>query len=534
VQPTKCGRRGSNVAYLPHDMKRPSVRNGSRNGEIVGAVIYTRVSTEEQAQAGTSLDSQCAACIQFCQHHGFTVLRTFVEKGESAKTADRPALKQLLEYCRESRGRVHHVVVHKLDRFARNTLDHAALKTVFSRLDITLKSVTEPIDNTPPGRFMESIFAAFAQLDNDVRAERTTSGMKHRLLSGQWTFPPPLGYVAAKAGSAKTIVPDPARAPLVRRAFEQFATGLETKSSVLRKVTALGLRTRAGRPVSAQTFTQTLLKPVYAGRIVVPEWDIDVPGNFEPIISAELFERVQSLLTGRQPSLAPRMRNHPDFPLRGFVMCGECNEPLTGSWSTGRNMRYAYYHCQSGCTRVNKAAMEEQFITYLNQLRPRREYLRLYAEVVLDVWRRKRGDAAEVRKTLNRQLADLRDKKEKLDAAFVFKNSIDKTTYDQLKDKLQEEIAVTEMALNDAAVDELEIETLVEFAQDVVWNASNLWKQAALAEKQRFQQLLFPEGVLYHSGSYRTTATCIFFNGLELPDRAKDDLVALPGIEPGF
>src|SRR5438270_10285029 len=149
-------------------MKRPSLRNESQSNQVVGAVIYTRVSTEEQAQAGTSLDSQRTACLDFCRHHGFSVLRTFVEKGESAKTADRPALKQLLEYCRETRGRVHYVVVHKLDRFARNTLDHAALKTVFSRLNIALKSVTEPIDNTPPGRFMESIFAAFAQLDNDV------------------------------------------------------------------------------------------------------------------------------------------------------------------------------------------------------------------------------------------------------------------------------------------------------------------------------------------------------------------------------
>ena len=85
----------------------------------------------------------------------------------------------------------------------------------------------------------------------------------------------------------------------------------------------------------------------------------------------------------------PRARSHADFPLRGFVKCGYCTEPLTGSWSKGRNRYYGYYHCQDGCTRATKDAMAGQFEEFVRQLQPNAGYMRLYREIVLDVWRKK-------------------------------------------------------------------------------------------------------------------------------------------------
>src|SRR6185437_13001858 len=189
-------------------------------------VIYTRVSTEEQAKGGTSLAAQRAGCLEYCERQSYKVAKVFVEEGESAKTVNRTQLKALLAYCRTETD-IKAVIVHKLDRFARNATDHTQMRALLSGIGVQLRSVTEPIDDTSTGKFMEHVLAAVAELDNNIRTERTVKGMHHRLKDGRWTFPPPLGYRAGKdAAGAKTIVPDEQAAPLITQAFEEFATGL--------------------------------------------------------------------------------------------------------------------------------------------------------------------------------------------------------------------------------------------------------------------------------------------------------------------
>ena len=195
--------------------------NGTANTVAERAVIYTRVSTEEQVREGMSLEAQEAACREYCIRAGYSIVRVFVEEGESAKTANRTQLKELLTFCREDHN-IGVVVVHKVDRFARLAQDHMQLRSLLAAMGVTLRSVTEPIDDTSAGKFMEHIFAGLAEFDNNVRADRSTKGMRQKLENGYWTFPPPLGYLAGKDKQGnKSIVPDRDRAEHVRWAFEQ-------------------------------------------------------------------------------------------------------------------------------------------------------------------------------------------------------------------------------------------------------------------------------------------------------------------------
>ncbi len=499
------------------------------------AVIYTRVSTEEQVREGMSLEAQQQACREYCEREGYQVAKVFVEQGESAKTADRTKLKELLMFCREQKN-ISVVVVHKLDRFARNTQDHMQLRGVLAAMGVTLRSATEPTDDTSPGRFMETIFAAVAQFDNDIRADRSSNGMRQKLENGYWTFPPPLGYIAGKDRQGnKSIVLDPERAELVRWAFERFSTGLHTRQQVLREVTIRGLRTKKGRPVSSQTFEQTLRKPVYAGRVVIPDWEIDVDGQHEAIVSREVFDKVQMVLEGIRPSITPRSRNNEKFPLRQLVRCGECGEHLTGSDSTSKTGRkYSYYHCQNKCTTVPKLEFESQFIELLTRLQPNPKYMRLYRAVVHDIWKSRQSDVEARKSALSRKLIALKEKRDKLEQRFIFDEAIDRDTYNRLRTDLLSEVTLTEMEIRDSNSDGLEIEAALDYAENMLVNASNFWKAAPLAQKQRFQQVLFPEGIEYANSGYRTTATCLLFNGLDEEQVGKEDLVALPGIEPGF
>jgi site-specific DNA recombinase len=96
------------------------------------AVIYCRVSTKDQVQ-NLSLPTQQRVCTEFCQRQGWSVDLVFVERGESAKTANRTELKKLLAYCREHKGRVQCVVVYSVNRFAREKYDHYALRAQLQR-----------------------------------------------------------------------------------------------------------------------------------------------------------------------------------------------------------------------------------------------------------------------------------------------------------------------------------------------------------------------------------------------------------------
>jgi site-specific DNA recombinase len=279
---------------------------------MVGAVIYVRVSTKEQTE-NLSLPTQLRTCEEYCRRQGYEVLERFHEEGESAKSTDRSQLQNLLTFCRLNKGRVHFVVVFNLTRFARDKYDHFALRSHLQSLGISLRSATEPIDDTSTGKLMEGVLAAFAQFDNDVRSDRTRGGMKAALELGRWVFLAPIGYLNAPRSMGESLLHDPERAPLVRRSFEEYATGRFTKEQLLKQVRTWGLTNRRGKPLTSQAIGMLLRNQLYAGIVDVPEYGVrGKRGDFEPLISEELFYRVQATLSGRVPSTAPRQRTHPD------------------------------------------------------------------------------------------------------------------------------------------------------------------------------------------------------------------------------
>ena len=246
-----------------HTLPAPTI--GSNLPLMVGAVIYVRVSTKEQTE-NLSLPTQLRACDEYCRRQGYEILERFHEEGESAKTTDRSQLQNLLKYCRTRKGKVHFVVVYNLTRFAREKYDHFALRAHLKSLGISLRSATEPIDDTSTGKLMEGVLASFAQFDNDVRSDRTRAGMRAALELGRWTFPAPIGYLNAPKWSGKSLVPDPERAPLIARAFEELATGRFTKQEVIARMTEAGLRTRRGLVLSPQSFGQMVRNWIYVGQ----------------------------------------------------------------------------------------------------------------------------------------------------------------------------------------------------------------------------------------------------------------------------
>ena len=176
------------------------------------------------------------------------------------------------------------------------------------------------------------------------------------------------------------------------------------KQQLLKQSRAWGLTNRRGCPLTSQAIGVLLRNQLYAGIVDVTEYGVrGKRGDFDALISEDLFYRVQAVLSGRLPSTTPKQRAHPDFPLRAFVRCESCGRGLTGSWSKGRSEHYAYYHCRPGCRAVNvtKAKLEGLFADELSLLQPTAGYMRLLKESVLQIWKARKRPCARNSRPLN-------------------------------------------------------------------------------------------------------------------------------------
>jgi site-specific DNA recombinase len=221
--------------------------------------------------------------------------------------------------------------------------------------------------------------------------------------------------------------------------------------------------------------------------------------------------------------------------LRGFVRCDVCGRPLTGSWSKGRNGHYAYYHCQRQCRAVNvsKATLEGAFVDELALLQPTPGYMRLVKDRILCVWEQRRSEAKNRTAEQEHRVKAIQQKLDRLDEAFLYSESIDLTSYSRQRDKLREELTLAKIEHHTEAVDELDVEGILAFAERILPRASDLWVQASLDYKQRLQQLFFPEGIAYDGNQFnRTAITAPLFNYLAPSERADERLVSQIGIEP--
>jgi hypothetical protein len=270
-------------------------------------------------------------------------------------------------------------------------------------------------------------------------------------------------------------------------------TGQYTKQEVIARATDAGLRSKKGLTLSPQSFGQMMRNPIYAGKVESPDYGVSTRGNFEPLVNEATFYRAQAVLDGRIVVAGPRRRNHPDFPLRGFVRCETCRRPLTGSWSKGRNSHYACYHCQKQCRAVNvsNAVLEGAFADELALLQSSAGYMSLVKDRILYIWEQRRAEAKDRTVEQEKRVKLVQQKLDRRDDAFLFAQSIDAKTYERQRDKLREELTLAKIDHHTEAVDELDVEGILAFAERILPRASDLWVQASLDYKQRLQALFF-------------------------------------------
>ena len=164
----------------------------------MNCILYARVSTDKQAEKDLSLPAQLQAMREYAQQHEWTVVEEFIEPGASATTVQRHELQRLLARVTNGDPTVDVVVVHKLDRMARNIDDHVAIRAALKRAGVRLASVVENVDESVSGQLIENIMASIAQFYSGNLADEVRKGMRQKVLTGGWPHLPPRGYVVVR------------------------------------------------------------------------------------------------------------------------------------------------------------------------------------------------------------------------------------------------------------------------------------------------------------------------------------------------
>ena len=494
------------------------------------AVIYTRVSSKEQV-GGYSLETQERICHEYAARVGYDISKVFVERGESAKNANRTELQRMLAYIAANSKSLDAVIVCKVDRLDRNTVDHAQLKLFFMRYGLRLLSATESLDDTPVGKLMENQLAGFAEFENDIRTERCRNGMVAAVATGRYVWVAPLGYLNGNSRNGPSLVLDvPEIVRLVRKSFELVDAGL-TLPEARQQVTREGLRTCKGNALSVNGFRKMLTRRTYTGSFM--GFGEIVHGDFEAIVPEDVFLRVQPKLhrarsTGR--IVAYRI-NNPDFPLRGMVRCAKCGALLTASNSTGHGGRYGYYRCpRCGGPSLGKAQVEGHFAQLLSELSLKPVLAQLLGVAIEANLASKRSMGAKQIAQLKVRLTVLGTRRRQImdkSLSGVFSDSDTKrllSETEQESDDLQSQIAAAEGS-------EIVPEEVIKTGLAVLQDMGTFWHKASLTIKQQFQRFLFPEGIAFGESGFGTCTTAFCIQRKAVVSMSENTMVAPRRIE---
>lgn len=328
-------------------------RRTSRSGRKK-ALSMVRVSTNKQADKdfnplGFSLETQRELNTKKADDLNADVVGEFVSRGESGRNIDRKEIRHLMQTLRAHGGDIDYVIVPYIDRIARNVDHHVMLRMLIEAAGASLKSATEPIDDSPIGRGMELFLAWQADFQSSHNVGKIKTNLLRKVEVGGTPGKAPIGYknvtIMFDGRKVNTVAVDEDAAPHVRWAFTVYATGDWSIARLTDALDSRGLRTlptakRKPRPLTRSAVAKMLANPYYYGVIVFN--GVHHQGRHEPLISRDLFDKVQDAL--RANANGEKERIHTSY-LKSTLYCGYCGARMCVSLSRGKGGEYLYWFC---------------------------------------------------------------------------------------------------------------------------------------------------------------------------------------------
>ena len=361
-------------------------------------LAYIRVSTEEQARRGYSLEAQEQILRDYALGHDLEIVEFFTES-HSAYKHGRPVFRDMLKFL-SRRKDIAGVLVYKVDRLARNLKDLAEITEMAGK---ELISATEALPDGATGELIAGIQTSVARYESAKKSERVSLGLETKARKGLWPTYAPTGY----NNVGKGIEPDPVAGPLIRELFESYARSAISVKDLTAWARERGLRSRNGCVLARSAVHKILTNPIYYGAL--PWKGVLYDGRHPPLVSRALFERVQAKL---HAGSAPRTARV--FHYKGLMTCGYCGCRLTAEKKKGR---YIYYHCTESkgkCVQpyYRESVISERLLEVVERVSPPPQIGEKLLELVSDTAEQRSRDRKARLISLKseaQRLAELRD-----------------------------------------------------------------------------------------------------------------------------
>ncbi|MGF7184097.1 DNA invertase Pin-like site-specific DNA recombinase [Desulfitispora alkaliphila] len=302
------------------------------------AVLYGRVSTEEQASKENSIPAQIHAIKKFALDNGIEVIDEYLDEGKSARTTDRPQFQKMISAAKKKEKEFSIILVHKTDRFARNRSDSVIYKSLLKReCGVDVISVAENFDDSPTGKLLEGMMEVIAEFHSSNLAQEVIKGMSQKASTGVYVGRTPYGYIHNE--TTKKLEINVEEAKVVKMIFEMYSKG-DSFATIKKTLNLTDTFTRQGKLWDSSSIKRIIKNPVYIGKYIwnkkskskivnndQDDW-IVLDNAHEPIITTELFDKAHAVLKSKQTMVGPSMKSR--YLLSSIIKCGHCGHNMIG------------------------------------------------------------------------------------------------------------------------------------------------------------------------------------------------------------
>jgi site-specific DNA recombinase len=471
-------------------------------------VIYTRVSTKEQADNNMSLETQRKTIEEYAQKRGLKIISVFGGTYESAKTDGRKEFQRMLKFIKGCKGQVSQILVYALDRFSRT--GGSAIKLVSDlreKQGVEVFAITQPTDTAnASGRLHQSIQFLFSEFDNQQRRQRVIIGMTEKFKQGYWVVRPPQGYDIIKVNGQKSIVVN-AEGKKIRKAFEWKAAGLKNED-IIERLQDMGVN------MYKQQLHKILVNPFYCGLIAHGMLNGEVvEGKHEAMISKTVFLTVNNIITGSTRYGVPHERENDNLPLKVFLKCSECDEPMTGYYMKNKNIYY--YKCRTkGCHfHKNATVLNEEFATFIEKYTLQKRMMKVFMFQLEHGMHDSSKENVETEKTLKVKLGEVDKKIFNIGEQYYALREMSKESFEKYQPKYEEERKEILDKLLNISNPISDYAEAIRKISEVTLKTFDIWTKGGAKAKEAVQRLIFPQGITYNreKGEFLTKEINSFF-----------------------
>ena len=473
----------------------------------MNVILYCRVSTDEQAD-GCSLDVQERCLRAYCNNRHYQIVGDEQPYKEdfTAKHHDlrRPKMKQLYDYCRRHRHEVDKVLFLRWDRFTRNTEFAFTYKRKFyDELNIEINAIESAIDfKGPDWSTLLGLYCGNAHSEDNKISLRTKDGIHGTLLKGRCSNKAPRGYVNKRDEKGEAYIDiDETQARVIRQVFQEVAKGVEAPNNIRRRLCP---------NIQKDAFYRMLRKIFYIGLVRVPAYKDDpeqiVKGQHEAIIDSETFDKVQDILSGKrkhEPKVSKAI--DPDLFLRKYIVCPICGHSITGATSTGKGGKYKYYNCCHDGKHLRRPAdyVNDKFANWVGGLRPNKEVLDLYTEVLQDLRGEHKQDIEKQVEALRKEIDKVEALRNGADDKFC-EGNLTSEAHTRITERYEKQIKELQERIYLLQSDTKGLKDKIDYSVNIIANLRNFMMDAPVKVKCKILSSMFPQKIEFDGEKYRT------------------------------